>query len=106
MQVSNTVALVALNPFSHIFVVLVDDLDALLVRHIALCSECSCELLQEHHELMRFHIVKLTIFDLLIQRLDVNMRVVLFIVASLIGVTPWLLGRHVTIAVFIIFRGR
>ena len=55
---------------------------------------------------MRFHIVKLTIFDLLVQRLDVNMRVVLFIVASLIGVTPWLLGRHVTIAVFIIFRGR
>ena len=106
MQVGNTIALVALNPFSNIFVVLVDDLDALLERHIALCSERSCELLQEHHELMRFHIVKLTIFDLLVQRLDVNMRAVLIIVLSLIGVAPRLLGRHVTIAVFIIFRGR
>ena len=106
MQVGNTVALVALHALSYIVAVLVDDLDAILVRHIALCSEPSCELLHENHELMRFHIVKLTIFDLLVQRLDVNMRVVLFIDASLIGVTPWLLGRHVTIAIFIIFRGR
>lgn len=106
MQVGNTVALVALHALSYIVAVLVDDLDAILVRHIALCSEPSCELLHENHELMRFHIVKLTIFDLLVQRLDVNMRAAMFIVTSLLGITPRLLVRHVNIAVFIIFRRR
>ena len=106
MQVGNAVVFVALNAFSYIVVVVVNDSNALLVRHITLCGDRSIELLHEHHELMRFHIVKLTIFNLLAKRLDVNKHAILLIVAPLIGITPRLLDRHVTIAVVILFRRR
>ena len=106
MQVLNAIALVALDALSDIVIEIVDDFHAFLVRHIALCGDSSNDFLHEHHVLMRFHIVKLTVFNLLTQLLDVNMHAIrIIVVAPLIGVSARLLSSRFNIASFFILRG-